>query len=108
MNYYDNATYKVEVVPVDHNLKKFGSLVNAISPVHLNPNGALVRILSNLKTMDGEKEEYTVKGNLLNNHAILLQHEWAGTGINDGVRLMGDFGSRMYLIKEIEDGNKKD
>ncbi len=104
----NNSTYKVEVVPVDHNLKKFGSLVNAISPVHLNPNGALVRILSNLKTMDGEKEEYIVKGNLLNNRAILLQHEWAGTGINDGVRLMGDFGSRMYLIKEIEDGNKKD
>ena len=94
----DDQKYKVEVVDMQHNIKKFGGLVNMITPIHVNPNGWLVNMLSKRMTIPGEKESYLVYGSVLNNRGLILNPEWSASGFNDGVRIMGDFGSRLYLV----------
>ncbi|MBR6003267.1 MAG: GH36 C-terminal domain-containing protein, partial [Lachnospiraceae bacterium] len=51
--------------------------------------------------MDGETEEYTVSGALLNNAGIKLKQAFGGTGFDDETRLFKDFSSRMYFIESI-------
>ena len=98
----DEQQYKVDVVPVEHNIKDFGGLINMIMPVHVNPNGWLVNFISKRMTLPGEKESYVTYGNALNNKGVILNPEWTASGMNEGVRILKDFGSRLYLIKTNE------
>jgi hypothetical protein len=52
--------------------------------------------------MPGEKESYLVSGAMINSGAIKLNPEWAGVGYDEKVRVLGDFGSRLYYFKAIE------
>ena len=95
----DNKQYSVDVVHIEHNIHEFGGLVNMILPVHLNPDGWLVDFISKHKTIPGEQESYLVYGSVLNNRGLILNPEWSASGFNDGVRVMEDFGSRLYVVK---------
>ena len=45
---------------------------------------------------------YTVKPRTLSGFMELLpEMQYEGTGYNDKIRLLGDYGSNLYLIKEI-------
>ena len=50
--------------------------------------------------MPSEKDEYVVSGTVLNNKGLILNPEWSASGFNEGVRVMRDFGSRVYIIEE--------
>ena len=63
--------------------------------------------VSKHKTMEAEKEDYIVDGAMLNNGAIKLTQEWCGTGFDNTIRFLGDFGSRLYYIKETSKSTKK-
>ena len=94
----EDKVYKVENVPVEHNIHEFGGLVNMLTPFHVNPNGWLVNFLSKRMTLPSEKDNYVTYGSVLNNRGLILNPEWSATGINEGVRVLEDFGSRLYLI----------
>ena len=98
----DGQKYKVEVVHIEHDLHEFGGLLNMITPFHVNPNGWLVNVLSKFKTMPGEIDNYTVYGSVLNNRGLILNPEWSASGLNDYVRVLEDFGSRIYLVTADE------
>ncbi|MFA6755053.1 MAG: alpha-galactosidase [Bacilli bacterium] len=100
-DFNDDWTYKITVRHQEHNLKEFGGFINTQTSVHLNPQGLLLNEISKRKTMSGETETYTVSGSMLNSRAIKLKQEWSGTGFDDSVRLLGDFGSRLYYIKKV-------
>ena len=70
-----------------------------ITPFHVNPNGWLVNVLSKHITMSGEKDNYVAYGSAFNNGAVKLNPEWSASGFNDYVRVLGDFGSRLYTFK---------
>ena len=95
-----NKFYTVSNVEVPHNIKEFGGLVNMILPIHVNPNGKIVDIASKFVTMPSEKDHYEVSGSALNGSGVILTPEWSATGINESVRILRDFGSRLYLIEE--------
>ncbi len=95
-----NKFYTVNNVEVPHNIKEFGGLVNMILPIHVNPNGKIVDIASKFVTMPSEKDHYEVSGSTLNGSGVILTPEWSATGINESVRILRDFGSRLYLIEE--------
>lgn len=99
----DDQKYDASVVTVDHNIHEFGGLVNMLTPIHVNPNGWLVDVLSKHMTIPGEKDSYTIYGSALNNRAVILNPEWSASGLNDYVRVLGDFGSRIYLVKVHEE-----
>ncbi|MEG0977969.1 MAG: alpha-galactosidase [Bacilli bacterium] len=100
-DFLPEAQYQVSVRKQNHNIKLFGGLINMISPIKLNEEGSIVNFISKHKLMEGEEETYIVKGSTLNAGAIKLKAEWAGVGYDENVRVIGDFGSRLYYIKKI-------
>jgi hypothetical protein len=96
-------TYSFDVRPQEHNIHMFGGLINQILPIRVNDRGALVNTICKYKTMSGEKESYKLSGKALMGGALKLNQQWMGTGFNDKVRALGDFGSRLYYIKAIEE-----
>ena len=99
----EDQFYKTDVVHVEHDIHKFGGLINMLTPFHVNPNGWLANVLSKLITIQGEKDNYEASGAALNNKAVILNPEWSASGLNDYVRVLGDFGSRLYTIKAHEE-----
>jgi len=96
----DDVKYLVSVYNTKHHLDQFGNLINMVLPLHINSDGILVPLINKYFGMDAEKEEYAVSGKLLKD-GLILKCEWAGNGYNENVRVLGDFGSRLYYIREI-------
>lgn len=95
-----SATYEYKVREEKLDPKKFGGLVNMISPIHVKEEGKLVVALSRRIDMPMEKFEGKAKGSSLISGGFKLQQEWSGVGFNDQIRVVGDFGGRLYLFKK--------
>ena len=98
----EDKYYEFEVRHQEHNLHTFGGLINQILPFKIDERGFIINTVSKFKTMPGEKESYVLSGSALMNGALKLNSQWMGTGFNDSVRLLADFGSRLYYIKDKE------
>jgi alpha-galactosidase len=81
-------------------LKKFGHLINLASPVHLKEDGVLVTMMSKKHDMKSEIDEGDVSGNALLSGGVSLKQEWSGVGYSTDIRLVGDFGGRLYYLKK--------
>ena len=99
----EDQLYKADVVHIEHDIHKFGGLINMLTPFHVNPNGWFTNVLSKHITIQGEKDNYEASGAALNNKVVILNPEWSASGLNDYVRVLGDFGSRLYTIKAHEE-----
>lgn len=93
--------YSVECVKQSLRIKSFGPLINHITPVRVKTDGALIRAVDKHFSMLDGHESYTCYGDALN-FGINLEMQFEGTGYNEKIRLLGDFGSNLYLIKEIK------
>lgn len=96
----DDHLYDFNVIDVEHDIHVFGGTINTALPIHVNPNGLLVNVLSKFIRMPGEKDNYVAKGSALKNGGVVLTPRWSATGFNDQVRVLRDFDSRLYLIKQ--------
>ncbi len=96
----DEKTYHVCNVPIAHDLKEFGNLVNMVLPVHVRQNSLLHNAIAKFKHMDGETEDYILSGAFLNRAGIELAQSFGGTGYEGQTRLFQDFASRMYYFEE--------
>lgn len=97
----ESFTYHVYNIKLKHNIKQFGSLVNQVSPVHIRQDSFVHNTIAKFYKMDGETEDYTVSGALLNNAGIKLKQAFGGTGFDDETRLFKDFSSRMYFFEKV-------
>ena len=86
-------------------MKMFGNLVNYVAPIHINPEGLMMAMLSKHIDMKTEVDKGVISGGALMSQGAVLAQEWSGVGYDERVRKMGDFGSRLYLIKEKEEAN---
>ena len=98
-----NLSYDFIVRHQEHNLHMFGGLINQILPFKINERGFIVNTVCKYKTMPGEVESYTLSGSALMGGALKLNQQWMGTGFNEHIRALGDFGSRLYHIKAKEE-----
>lgn len=98
----EKAVYEYEVRPETINLRQFGSLLSMVAPIHIKEDGIIVQILSRHKGIDTEKFSGSISGALLNAGCLSLGQEWSGVGIGDDVRVLTDFGARLYLFKKKE------
>ena len=99
----ETLKYKFIVRHQEHNLHMFGGLINQILPFKINERGFIINTVCKYKTMPGETEEYTLSGQALLAGALKLNQQWMGTGFNENIRALGDFGSRLYHIKAVEE-----
>ena len=71
-----------------------------ILPIKLNPNGFIMHTISKYKQLDNATESYVVSGEVLM-HGIPLKQQFSGTYYNSETRILGDFGSQLYIIKKV-------
>ena len=93
--------YTVTTKPQRIFIKRFGGLTKHILPVTLDPDGMILRTVNKLYSLTDCVESYEAYGETLMN-GLLLSNQYLGTGYNEQTRLLGDFGSNMYVIESQE------
>ena len=91
------AMYQVRTKEQFLYIKRFGGLIKNVAPVDLNPNGVILREVNKRFTMQDGVEEYVVPGQALE-MGIWLNNQFIGTGYDTKLRLLGDFGSQLYVV----------
>ncbi len=81
-------------------LHRFGGLVNHLLPFSINPNGLLFRWADRLYAMQDCVETYQASGQTLM-QGVHLNNQFVGTGYNERVRMLGDFGSNLYTLESV-------
>ncbi len=83
----------------------FGNLLNRISPVPITEGGIAQDTISKAITFDSEVEHYRVTGEQIAYAGIKLNQQFGGTGYDAMTRVLGDFGSRIYIFRKIKQQN---
>ena len=95
-----SSLYDYAVRKEDISFLRFGGLVNMLAPIHIKEEGFLVNALSHHKALENEKFEGTSSGAALLGDGLRLKQEWSGTGLNEEVAVIGDFGARLYRFEK--------
>ena len=95
----DRKQYEMKTVRQYLRIGRFGSLVKHISPVNIRSDGAIMRFVDRHFGMTDGEECYTCSGAALRS-GIPLAMQYSGTGYNPSIRVLGDCGSTMYMIRE--------
>ena len=95
----DGKQYEMKTVRQYLRIGRFGSLVKHISPVSIKSDGAIMRFVDRHFAMTDGEECYRCTGEALK-VGIPLAMQYSGTGYNPSIRVLGDFGSTMYMISE--------
>ncbi len=97
-----NARFTIQTRAQRLYIDRFGGLIKHVTPVEVNPDGVIMRVANRHYSLKDCVETYTCSSKALT-AGIPLTDQFIGTGYNDRVRMLGDFGSNMYVIeKEIE------
>lgn len=89
---------RVQKVPI----RDFGSLINMVSPVMIKSDGKLRKVIDENVMLSSSDEHCIVSGDVLAYGGIRLNPQFCGTGFTQDVRVLGDFGSRLYHIVRIK------
>ena len=92
------SKYIVTTRPQRLFVKRFGGLVKHILPLTLNPEGIIMRTINKYYSLTDCVESYTAYGAALSG-GILLNNQFTGSHYNKETRLLGDFGSNLYVIE---------
>ncbi|MCE5343639.1 MAG: alpha-galactosidase [Eubacteriales bacterium] len=90
--------YRMATKPQGQMIRRFGGLVKHVLPLQVNPNGILFNLLNRYKALDDCVETYRGYGEAFM-HGVLLNNQFIGSGYNERIRLLGDFGSNIYVIQ---------
>lgn len=96
----EDVYYSVETRPQPLLLRRFGGLVKHILPVTLDPNGWILRTANRLFCLIDCVEQYEGYGCTLQG-GVLLNNQFVGSYYNDQTRLLGDYGSNLYVVRQI-------
>ena len=95
------AQYRVNAKPQRIFVKRLGGLVKHVMPVELDPDGFILRTANKLFAMPDGAESLTASGAALL-AGMKLDQQFVGTGYNDRIHMLGDFGSILYCIERAE------
>lgn len=93
----EQALYKIETLPQRLYIERFGALMKHVLPINLNPDGIIIRTANKVYSLQECVETYEGQGGLLES-GVLLNNQFIGTGYNKQIRMLGDFGSNLYII----------
>ncbi len=97
----ESRKYRIASRKQYFNLSMFGDLIRHALPIRINANGILFHLLKNRYLFPCETEDQVVSGKTLMANGFIPKQKFIGSGYNDSVRLMGDFGSRLYHFKAV-------
>ena len=93
--------YVLATRPQSLYIKRFGGLVKHLLPVALNPDGFILRVANRFFCLEDCVETYLGYGEALMG-GVLLNNQFIGTGYNRQIRLLGDFGSNLYVTQAAQ------
>ncbi len=96
----DAGVYSVRTRPQRLHLARFGGLLKHVSPVELNPDGFLLRQANRHYSLADCVEAYQCSAAALS-FGIPLHNQFTGTGYSENIRMLGDFGSNLYIIEQL-------
>lgn len=99
--FFKEGTYKIESRTQYLNVRTFGSMLNEGLPFKVKVNRFLHMLIANRYLFKADTFEKTLTSNQLKNAGLLLHHTFTGTGYNENVMMLEDFGSRLFVIKEL-------
>lgn len=94
----EETQYRIQTKGQRVFVRRFGGLINHLLPFSINPNGMLFRWIDRVYSMRDCVETYTASGKTLM-QGVHLNNQFIGTGYNERVRMLGDFGSNLYEIE---------
>ncbi|MGD1815691.1 MAG: alpha-galactosidase [Pleomorphochaeta sp.] len=98
----NNAYYELFNRPQKFELSVFGDLVEHFLPTNLLKGKAIDEI-SKILQLNIEITHHRVYGELLSKAGLILNQEYGGTKYEHEVtRVLGDYGSRLYVLKKLE------
>ncbi len=80
-------------------VKRLGGLVKHVLPLELDPDGFVLRTANKFFTMPDGAEDFVASGAALMS-GVGLNNQFLGTGYNERLHMLGDFGSALYTIKK--------
>jgi alpha-galactosidase len=92
-----DVLYSLSTKPQSLFIKRFGGLVKHILPIELDPNGFILLNANKFHCLTDCIETYELYGDMLMN-GIRLNNQFMGTYYNPNTRLLGDYGSNLYVI----------
>ena len=96
----ENDIYEVKSKPERVEITIFGGLINLVLPIKIKLNGKIHRLISKVYRPKNGNECYLINGKTFKYAGIRLLQQFMGTGFNENVRVLGDFGSRLYFINK--------
>lgn len=93
--------YIIKTRPQRLYIERFGGLLKHIMPIELNPDGIILRTANRRFSMADCIEKYKCSSKALCS-GIPLSSQFSGTGYNKKVRMLGDFGSNIYITEKID------
>ncbi|MDC7226673.1 MAG: alpha-galactosidase [Spirochaetales bacterium] len=91
--------YQLEERRQYFNIKDFGELVNHVSPIKMKADSLVHNLVSDNYMFAAEIEKREIFGDELMYAGFRPAHQFMGTAFSDQTRLMGDYGSRIYYLK---------
>lgn len=104
----NQGTYNITTREQFINVRTFGTMINHALPIKVKVNGLLHNIISNNYLMKSEDFLKILTNTQLEHSELLLHHTFTGTGQNDKVMMLEDFGSRLFLIEEEKNKSSKE
>ena len=98
--------YTVESRDQSLRISRFGGLIKHIVPVSLRGDGFILRFANKYFAMKDGKENYVASGAALE-EGINLAMQYEGSGYDPNLRILGDFGSSLYIIKEKKENENE-
>ncbi len=95
----EETKYSFKTRPQVFPAKQFGDLIQLALP-RLAQTALFQKIVEDGFSLPCEKEEYTAYGDLLNNAGVKLYQSFSSSGWDETVRIMTDYGSRLYEIEK--------
>lgn len=94
-----NEKYTFKTFLQGISIKRFGALINHIRLFKIMPDGFIMRMANQFYRLPNCVETYSGFGDLLT-VGVGLNNEFIGSYYNSETRLLGDFGSSLYIIKK--------
>lgn len=91
--------YRMESVPQQLKISRFGGLIKHVAPVSLKADGLVMRTVDQHYSMRDGVESYVCTGENLS-AGVQLAMQYSGSGYHQDLRILGDFGSTMYIVTE--------
>lgn len=98
----DEALYRFTNRSLKYDIRLMGDLINTVAPAHIRQDSALHHAIAKFYKLDGETEDYTLPGSLLNHAGVNLAAGFAGTGMGSNTAIYRDNDAKIFFFRETE------